>query len=149
MKKIEEIISEIKEAIKNTNYEYYGIRVDSGIKYNIGDTAGNSHELFQDPQYTDDTFSELLYPYIESGRYKGFYDAGELDGTSAIEFHFELDEPDDPNNLKSLKTAIQEVSMYFGKYIHIIAGNDCKSGNDIGEIIIRDAIVLAAFENDL
>lgn len=125
----------IKKAINGTDFEFYGLRVDDGIRYNVGDTANNSRQLFQDPDFDDD--GELIYPYIEDGIYKGFYDAGELDGTCAIGFDAEDD--------ASIAKAIERVKIYFGDYIHILGGYYAEGGNDSGELIIRDAEVLGVY----
>ncbi len=83
-------VENIKNAINGTEYEFYGLRVDGGIRYSVGDTANNSRQLFQDPDFDDD--GELVYPYIEDGVNKGLYDAGELDGTCSIRFDSDDDE---------------------------------------------------------
>lgn len=129
-------IDDVKKAVEGTDFWNYGIRADKDAKYDVGDTANNSHQLYQDPQY--DWNDELMYPLIEEGIYKDFYDGGELDGTCAIKF--------DPNNDASIQNAIKEVLAYGGKYIHVIAGDCAEGGNDIGEIIIRNAEVLGAYD---
>lgn len=128
-------VEDIKKAISGTDFCFYGLRVDEGIRYNVGDTANNSHQLFQDPEYDDD--GELLYLYIEDGVNKGLYDAGELDGTCTIGFDAEDDE--------SIQKAIEQIKMYFGEHIHVLGGDYAEGGNDTGEIIIRDAEVLAVY----
>lgn len=32
-------VEDIKEAISDTDFEFYGLRVDDGICYNVGDTG--------------------------------------------------------------------------------------------------------------
>lgn len=125
-------VENIKEAISGTDFEFYGLRVDDGIRYNVGDTANNSHQLYQDPDFDED--GELIYPYIEDGANKGLYDAGELDGTCVIGFDVEDD--------ASITRALERIKMYFGDYIHVLSGDYAEGGNDIGELIIRDAEVL-------
>ncbi len=127
----------IKKAISGTEFEFYGLRVDDGIRYNVGDTANNSHQLFQDPDFDDD--GELIYPYIEDGIYSGFYDAGELNGTCAIGFDAEDD--------ASIAKAIEQIKIYFGDCIHILGGDYAEGGNDKGELIISDAEVLGVYGN--
>lgn len=128
-------VEDIKKAISSTDFEFYGIRIDDGIRYNIGDTANNSRQLWQDPDFDDD--GELIYPYIEDGIYKGFYDGGELDGTCTIGFDAEDD--------TSIQNAIDMVSVYLGDYIHILGGDYAEGGNDRGELIISDAEVLGVY----
>ena len=128
-------IKEIKEVIANTEYNFYGIRVDA-FQYNIGDIANNSHQLFQDPDYDEE--GELIYPYINDGIYEGFYDAGELNGTCTIEFNAEDDD--------SIQRAIEQLELYFGSNFHVLGGDYAEYGNDYGEIIIADAEVLLSVE---
>lgn len=120
--------------IINDEYAVYGVRRDSK-KYSVGDTLQNSHQLYQDPQYTDSACTELLYPFIADGPYKGFYDGGELNGTCAIY-------ADD----KCIEQAIDTVKTYDGRYMYLIAGNDYSQGNDQNEIIVKNAKVLMAVE---
>ena len=120
---------EIRKAIEESEYEVFGLRSDSFV-YEIGDTANYSHELFQDPM--EDLDGNLLFPLIEEGPYAGFYDAGELDGTCAVEV-----------TLDNVEEALNEVKMYEGEYIYLIAGRYGHGGNDIGEIIIPDAEIIA------
>lgn len=129
-------VEDIKNAISGTDFEFYGLRVDEGIRYNIGDIANNSRQLFQDPDFDDD--GELVYPYIEDGVNKGLYDAGELDGTCTIGFDAEDD--------ASIAKAIEQIKMYFGGYIHVLGGDYAEGGNDRGELIISGAEVLWVFD---
>lgn len=128
-------VEDIKKAISGTEFEFYGLRVDDGIRYNIGDTVNNSRQLFQDPDFDED--GDLIYPYIEDGIYAGFYDAGELEGTCAIGFGAEDD--------ASIVKALEKIKMYFGDYVHVLGGDYAEGGNDMGELIISDAEVLGVF----
>jgi hypothetical protein len=123
-------IEEIRNIIEKAEYDYIGIRADSR-DYQIGEVMDNSHQLFQDPQYTDFECTELLYPYISEGSYAGFYDGGELDGTCALEVS--------ENNIEEM---IETVKSY-GEKIYLIGGNTMEYGNDVDEIIIRNAEVIA------
>lgn len=125
---------DLNEGIQEFGYEIFRLRKDD-LEYKIGDILPNSHQLYQDPQYTDFTCTELLYPYIEEGIYKGFYDAGELNGTSAI--YVDKDK---------IKESMEDVKSYNGKYLYLIAGNDYSEGNDINEIIIENAKVIKILE---
>lgn len=129
-------VEDIKNAISGTDFEFYGLRVDDGIRYNVGDTANNSHQLYQDPDFDED--GELIYPYIEDGIYKGFYDAGELGGTCTIGF--------DADDDTSIAKAVEQIKIYLGDYIHILGGYYAEGGNDRGELIIRDAEVLGVYD---
>ena len=129
-------INDIKTAVKDSEFYYYGIRVDSGIKYNIGDTASNSHQISQEPEFDDN--GEVMYPYREDGLYAGFYDEGELNGTSAIEFYADND--------RSIQEALSIIDNYEGSYLHILGGDRVEEGNNRREIIIREAKVLCSYE---
>lgn len=115
-------VEEIKNLIENAEFEYIGIRAD-GRDYKIGDVMDNSHQLFQDA----DCGGEL----ITDGPYTGFYDAGELDGTCALKVS------DD-----NVEDMIMRVKSY-GKKYYLIGGDSMEYGYDDGEIIIRDAEVIA------
>lgn len=80
---------------------------------------------------------ELIYPYIEDGVNKGLYDAGELDGTCATGFC-----PDDD---MSIATAIKQLKMYPGDYIHVLGGDCAEGRNGRGGLIISNAEVLWVF----
>lgn len=123
-------VEEIRNLISEAEYDYIGIRADSR-DYQIGEVMDNSHQLFQDPQYTDFECTELLYPYISEGPYTGFYDGGELDGTCALEV-----------SESNIEEMIERVTSYGNKY-YLIGGNSMEYGNDDDEIIINDAEVIA------
>lgn len=97
-------VEDIKNAVKGTDFDFYGVRVDGSILYHVGDTANNSRQLFQDPDFDD---GELIYPYIEDGVNKGLYDAGELDGTCTIGFCPDDDIP--------IAAAIKQLKMMWYK----------------------------------
>lgn len=122
-------VEEIRELISKSEYDCIGIRADSR-EYQIGETVNNSHQLFQDPQYND-TYTALLYPYICEGPYAGFYDAGELNGACALEVS--------ENNIEKMIEAIKS----YGEKFYLIGGNTMEYGNDVDEIIIQDAKVIA------
>lgn len=123
--------NKILEIVKNSDFEILGLRKDDKL-YNVGDILENSHQLFQDPQYTDDSCQELLYPYISSGCYAGFYDGGELDGTCALEIR--------KDNIDQI---INDIKQYDGKNMYLIAGNYYSYGNDDNEVVIKEAEVIA------
>ena len=135
-KELHSIIDQLREEDENiAGYDVYGFRMDS-FKYSVGDTTYDSHELFQDPDY--DYEGNLIYPYIDSGLYAGYYDGGELNGTSAIYF----DLYDDESIAKAFKTVQQYNTTGTYKYIMILGGYYYEWGNDPGEVVIRDAQVL-------
>ena len=88
------------------------------------------------PNFDDE--GNLIYPHIDEGIYKGFYDGGELDGTCVIGFNTDSDE--------SIEKAMNAIDMYVGDHIHILGGDYAESGNDSGELIISEAEVLGVYE---
>lgn len=131
---------EIRRICNESECESFGFRMDFK-KYQVGEECEVSHQLFQDPWFDDD--GELLYEQDTDPEspYYGFYDAGELDGTCSIGF-----DPDDP---ESIRKALEMVDIYLGEYFTVIGGAWGTGGNDIGENIISDAVVLYQEERDL
>lgn len=123
------VIEEIRELINELKYKHIGVRADNR-KYQVGEIMDNSHQLFADPQYND-SFTELLYPYVSDGPYAGFYDAGELNGTCALGIS--------ENNIEEM---LKRVMSYGSKY-YLIGGNSMEYGYDEDELIIKNAEVIA------
>ena len=115
-------VQEIEKIIKSGEYEFYGIRVDSENRYNIGDTCKNSHNWFQDDPEDGSEYNSQI----------GLWDCGELDGTCCIKVTED-----------NIEYALNRAEAYFGDLITLIAGDYAEGGSDIGEIIIKDAVVLA------
>ena len=126
-------VEEIRNLISEAEYDYIGIRADSR-DYQIGEVMDKSHQLFQDPQYTDFECTELLYPYISEGPYAGFFDGGELDGTCALAIS--------EYNIEEMLEAVKN----YGKKFYLIGGKTIEYGNDEDEIIIRNAEVIAVLQ---
>lgn len=135
---------EIKNIITAGNYDDYGFRIENCV-YRIGDYTHNSHQLYQDPHWTNDEDGNevLLYQYMENGPYEGYYDAGELDGTCAIKVGGYL--PEETTEQEILHS-LEETIKYDGKYLYLIGGNNSQDGNDELETIIEDAIVLGKYK---
>lgn len=136
---MKEYTQEIIDAAYKTKFKFYGVRKDTH-KYNVGELAKVSHQLYQDQQIGD--FGEELYP-VGEGIYSGYYDAGELGGTCAIGFDIEQDEEEDT---ESIEAALDLVKLYDGRYLTIIGGDYAEEGNDEGECIIEDAEVIGVIE---
>ena len=124
---------EVRRICNESECESFGFRMDFK-KYQVGEECEVSHQLFQDPWFDDD--GELLYEQDTDPEspYYGFYDAGELDGTCSIGF-----DPDDP---ESIRKALEMIDIYPGEYFTVIGGTWSTGGNDDGEDIISDAVVL-------
>lgn len=95
----------------------------------------NSHEWYQDAwnlenydKLTEDEIDALYNEEI------GCYDAGELNGTSAIKVT--------PGNIDEALEIMKRYNLG-GRTLILIAGNYAETGNDRGEIIIENAIVIA------
>lgn len=126
------MIGKIIETMKNSGFDYFGLRKDD-FNYSINDCCNKSHELFQDPEFDED--DELVYPYCESGIYAGYYDAGELNGTSAIAVSSE-------DTAEDIRKKLDDMKIYHGKNLYLIAGNSFSCGYDSSEIIVEDATVI-------
>lgn len=124
---------EIMEIIKanEEKYEFFGLRTDDA-EYEIGEICKNSHEWYQDDPNGELEKDDAWYtPYNEEMK---MWDGGELDGTSSVAVTAETVED-------ALKTF--EAYKTIGTNYYILAGDYAQGGNDIGESIIRDAVVLA------
>ncbi|MBR7146478.1 MAG: hypothetical protein IKD11_02010 [Oscillospiraceae bacterium] len=102
----------ILNAIENGEYSYYGIRVDDGVDYSIGDAVAASR-VWVDGDPTDE----------------------DLDGTSCIGLKFNA-------TVSDVERAIKAASIYYGDRIYLIGGDDMEYGEDAGEYIIKDAVVV-------
>jgi hypothetical protein len=122
--KEENKMTEIAKIIEQGQYEVYGIRVDETIKYSVGDICNNSHQWWQ-----DEPFDGCDFKYDEDMQ---CWDGGELDGTCALQV-----------TADDLEDVLAKSEMYFGENVTLIAGNCYEEGNDIGEVIIENAKVLA------
>ena len=107
--------------------EAWGIRFDKRLLV-PEDVFPNSHELYQD--YMEDEDGEQLYPDGE-GPYSGFYDAGELDGTSTLLI----------GNKADIEKALSK--PYAGNYVYLVAGDYNGEGRDAGEVLIGNAKVFS------
>ena len=117
---------QVKKIIDDGKYDFYGIRSDETIAYNIGDTCFESHQWWQDePENGDMEYNEDMQ----------CWDGGELPGTCALEVS---------SNSNIAEILDYSRRCYGGKYITLIAGNRAEYGNDDGEIIIANATVLCA-----
>lgn len=124
----------IEKILTEETYEVFGLRKDDK-RYEVGDVINNSHQLFQDPQY--DANWELAYNLVTEGIYKGFYDAGELNGVCSIEVS--------KNNIKE---ALENIYRYDGKYLYLIAGDKYEYGYDVGEVVIEEARIVAILKEE-
>lgn len=125
-------VKEIAEIVKNGLFEehdIYGLRADrDGL--NVGDTLNNSHQWWQDDP------SELGEE-CEYDEERGLWDGGELDGTCTIGL------PDYACDFeKEIEKALKRIQMY-GKNIYLVGGDNAGCGNDIDEVLISNAVIVA------
>lgn len=132
------MLSTILQILDEQQYDFYGLRADTN-HYSVGDICEPSHQWWQDDP-------EDGSPYIEDF---GFWDGGELDGTCAVEINYYI--PNREKVISSIRKAIRRVFesyrySYSGDADILLLGGDVASGgNDVDEIIIRDAVVLYKF----
>ena len=125
----------ILKAISDSENEFFGLRYDNN-NYSINDRCENSHQWYQDAdnlenfeELTEEELDELYNSEI------GCYDAGELEGTCCIKVTED-----------TIDDALNRIKMY--KYddaceLLLISGDYAEEGNDVEEIIIENAIVIA------
>lgn len=122
---------EVINTITNCNYSYIGIRhLADDESYSIGDYCRNSYDW--DYEYDRSTY--------------GTDEPVDLGGTCAYNTGImpgwdELHEITD-----KLEKALALSDCYYGNIV-IIAGDHIEYGNDEGEIIIADAVVIATLDN--
>lgn len=127
------ITSELIEILKNSSYGWIGIRhLEDDEDYNIGDYCRNSYDW---------DFEHDCSTYETS-------EPRELPGTCAINTHIQAlwDTPDEI--IDKLEKSLKMSNCYYGEAV-IIAGNSAEYGNDEGEIIILDAVVICNLSDSL
>lgn len=118
---------EIIEAIENSKEAWIGIRhLADDENYEIGDYCR--------PSYDWDFEKDCSTYETEEPQ--------ELPGTCAYNTRIQVgwDEPEEI--IEKLEKALRASACYMGQIV-IISGNSAEYGNDDGEIIIKDAFVLA------
>ena len=106
------MVSAIAAIIARGEYEYYGIRVDDGVSYSVGDNVANSR-IWEDGEPTGE----------------------ELDGASAVGLKLNSSAAD-------IARAVAISQNYFGDSVYLIGGYDMEYGEDAGEYVIKDAVVV-------
>ena len=121
-------VEEIRKMIKDSDYEYYGVRGDAH-GYKAGERHAESHNWFQDE--VDDENGEPVYPWDDEMK---LWDGGELNGTCA--WRITEDSTDE-----EIKEAIAAAEGY-AESIYLIAGDAEEDGYEYGEVIIINAKVI-------
>ena len=106
-------------------------------------TAREINDLVKDAGYgyvgirVDNDVAYSIGDDVAASRVWDVYGATDemLDGTSCIGL--------DGSNAEQ---ALRIIGQYRGNRIYIIAGHDMDYGEDVGEIIIRDAVIIAVVE---
>ena len=123
--------TDIITAIEASGAEYIGIRhLADDEHYNIGDYCRNSYDW-------DYEFDRSTYDTDEPI---------ELPGTCAYNTRIIAGWDDSEDIGKKLSKALVESNRYLGPSV-IVAGDRAEYGADPGEIIIKDAIVIAIINN--
>lgn len=120
------------QSLDNGIDSFFAIRCDRAT-YAPGDAIANSHQLWQDDPADWGEEAEYL-PEI------GMWDAGELDGACGILIWDYRPTADD------VAAALKRAQIYrtHGRdHMYLITGSSCVGGNDIGEVIVRDARCVA------
>lgn len=121
-------MTDIIKAIECCNYNYIGIRhLADDEHYETGDYCRNSYDW----DYTNDCSTyETSQPV-------------ELSGVCAYDTHIVPMWDDLEEIAEKLATALSASNVYYGDTV-IVAGDRIEYGNDLNEIIIADAIVIAS-----
>lgn len=113
-------VKEIREAVENSDFEFFAVRAtDDDMK--VGDICRAS----RDWDYEHDQPSDEL-----------------LDGACGTGFRYNWGASEQKNE-SAIDNAIDyNVVNYTAKHLYVIAGNEATYGADVGEVIIKDAVVL-------
>ncbi len=126
-------MTELITAIETSGYEYIGIRhLAEDEHYSIGDICRDSYDWDCDMDCST-------------------YDTDEpisLGGTCAYNTRIQAGWDEKEEIIEKLTRALRESSCYYGQTV-IIAGDKAEYGNDEGEIIISDAIVIEILEDEI
>lgn len=105
----------LHEVAENSGFNYIGLRaMTGGTVVNVGDELTNSF-VWVDGEKTNE----------------------QLDGVSAIDCAF-----DGFDELKKLERAMSLIKQYSGQLV-LVGSNEAYEGNDVGEIVMKSAVVLA------
>ena len=115
--KMDSITADIMAIIEDTGYDCIAIRKQHATAI-IGDILPHSY-VWEDNNQTDD----------------------ELPGTSALV----IGNAYATRTVAQVKKALENVMCYPGETLVLVGGALSNSGEDIGEVIITDAVVLAAW----
>lgn len=125
----------IIKAMNESDSEYFGLRYDYN-NYSISDSCENSHQWYQDADSLDN-YDELSEEELDElyNSDMGCYDAGELDGTCCIRV-----------TEGTVEAALKRMEMYHYDdecELILISGDYAEEGNDVEEIVIENATVIA------
>lgn len=131
-------INEALAIMEQGEFNVYGIRVDrEGLAE--GFELDNSHDWFQDWDSSwgepDDIYDDPDHPYSDD---LGCWDGGELSGACALEVC-----DDDIDDV--IRTARRRY-ITSGVAVYLIGGTGYEYGNDSGEIIIENAVVIGTID---
>lgn len=123
---IAEAIKAIRDIMNGQEYECYGLRVlpdDQTDEFSVGDELPNSH-VWEEGTRTED----------------------ELDGVSALH----VSSPSEGINTGSEEELhdvfARAIEGYDGRQVVLVGSNGVAGGNDPGEIVMTEGVVLAIFD---
>ena len=115
------------EAIKGNKNSYYGIRWTAEDEcYCVGDIARNSYDWDIENDISTYETDEPV----------------ELDGTCAIEIICDPTFDEDDEIREAIEEALKNHNGYWGEPV-LLGCRNAEYGNDAGEIIMEDAVVIA------
>lgn len=113
--------TEIRNIIEEEEFDVYGLRMDYA-EYEPGDTCEDSFEWWQDDPEDGSKYIDEM----------GLWMGEKLDGTCAIKV-----------TANNIDVALKRIKMYNpGANLYLLGGYDWEEGNDVDEIVIRNAKVI-------
>lgn len=113
-------VKEIREAIENSDVEFFAVRAtDDDMK--VGDICRASRDWDYEHDQPSDEF---------------------LDGACGTGFRYNWGASELKNESAIKKAIDYNVANYTAEHLYIIAGDEATCGDDAGEVIIKDAVVL-------
>ena len=108
-----DVVNQIKEKVDDAEYIYYGIRIDDDVKYEEGDFASESR-IWDNGEPTDEYANGTCCVGIKAG-------ASE----------------------EEIQKALKIAEDYYGDDVYLVGGDSMEYGEDAGEYVIKDAVVVS------
>ena len=121
---------------EDESLEYFGLRYCSE-EHAVGDQLENSHQWWQDNPNNWDTGCEYEY-----NAEMGCWDGGELNGVCTVGLP-DIYQWDDTDAIEQAMNTVENYRYDSNTHLYIVGGTGSEGGNDIGELIICNPVVVA------